>query len=123
MTVTHDSILKFISYRYGLGYLNKRHRYASNIGRSFNWENPDPDPAGLIPVPPPVTTPCDLQVVESPSAAEQAEGLSIGSPEIVDLLERAGYTIGSGDPTEIFSHPDSTVQRLKQQIDAAGVAP
>ena len=37
MTCTHESILKLISYRYGLGYLNKRHRYASNIGRSFNF--------------------------------------------------------------------------------------
>ena len=27
-----ESILKLISYRYGLGYLNKRHRYAQNIG-------------------------------------------------------------------------------------------
>ena len=35
MTVTHESILKLISYRFGLGYLNKRHRYASNIGRSL----------------------------------------------------------------------------------------
>ena len=29
MTVTHESILKLISYRFGLGYLNTRHRYAS----------------------------------------------------------------------------------------------
>ncbi len=38
MTVTHESILKLISYRFGLGHLNKRHRYASNIGRSFDFK-------------------------------------------------------------------------------------
>ena len=37
MTCTHESILKLISYRYRLGFLNKRHRYASNIGRSFDF--------------------------------------------------------------------------------------
>ncbi len=33
----HESILSFISYRFGLGYLNKRHKYANNIGHSFNF--------------------------------------------------------------------------------------
>ena len=53
MPVTHESILKLISYRFGLGYLNKRHRYASNIGRSFDFEHPNfelptlPDPAAI----------------------------------------------------------------------------
>ena len=32
MKVTHESILKMITYRFGLGDLNKRHRYATNIG-------------------------------------------------------------------------------------------
>ena len=46
----HESILKFISYRFGLGDLNKRMKFASNIGRSFEWQRPDferpelPDP-------------------------------------------------------------------------------
>ena len=53
MQVTHESILKLISYRFGLGYLNKRHRYASNIGRTLNFEHPKyalpslPDPAAI----------------------------------------------------------------------------
>ena len=46
MTCTHESILKLISYRYGLGYLNKRHRYASNVGRSFKFKRkPEPGAA------------------------------------------------------------------------------
>ena len=28
----HESILSFISYRFGLGFLNKRHKHAHNIG-------------------------------------------------------------------------------------------
>ncbi len=57
MTCTHESILKLISYRYGLGFLNKRHRYASNIGRSFDFSKRDfdppelPDPAAIAAVP------------------------------------------------------------------------
>ena len=37
----HESILKLISHRFGLGYLNKRHRYAANIGHALDWEFPD----------------------------------------------------------------------------------
>ncbi len=57
MTCTHESILKLISYRYGLGHLTKRHRYASNIGRSFDFSKRDfeppelPDPAAIAAVP------------------------------------------------------------------------
>src|SRR5215470_9558348 len=47
MTVTHESILKLVSYKFGLGYLTRRHRYASNIGRSFDWEHPNFDPPSL----------------------------------------------------------------------------
>jgi len=124
MTVTHESILKLLSYRFGLGYLNKRHRYASNIGRSFDWQNPNfnvPD----LPLPAvPVTTPCDLQSSGLDPAAQQAEeteGLHIGSPEMLTYLDAMGYPTDPADPTKIFSNPDSTVERLKQQIEALGV--
>ena len=40
MNLTHESILKLIGYRWKLGYLNKRHRYATNIGRSLDFEDP-----------------------------------------------------------------------------------
>src|SRR5680860_1055347 len=51
----HESILKLISYRFGLGYLTRRHRYARNAGRSFNWESPNFDAVGL-PDPPDIVT-------------------------------------------------------------------
>ena len=50
MPVTHESILKLISYRFGLGHLNKRHRYASNIGRSFDFKRKNIEPPEL-PIP------------------------------------------------------------------------
>ena len=36
----HESILKFISYRFGLGDLNTRMKFANNIGRSFDFWRP-----------------------------------------------------------------------------------
>ena len=125
MTVTHESILKLLSYRFGLGYLNKRHRYASNIGRSFDWQNPNFNVPNL-PLPAvPVTTPCDLQGSGLDPAAQQAEeteGLHIGSPEMLTYLDAMGYPTDPADPTKIFSNPGSTVERLKQQIEAQGAA-
>jgi len=50
-----ESILKMISYRFGLKPLNKRHAYAHNIARSFDWEAEPrtappqlPDPAMVV---------------------------------------------------------------------------
>ncbi len=57
----HESILSFISYRFGLGFLNKRHKYANNIGHSFDfWGKPDLEPAELPDPPAIVTQPCAL---------------------------------------------------------------
>jgi phospholipase C len=127
MTVTHESILKLLSYRFGLGYLTRRHRYASNIGRSFDWEHPNFDPPSLPQPLPPVSTPCSLQVLGSESesgedraalAAEKAEGLHIGSPRMVEYLDHLGYPTGPAKPDQIFSSPASTVERLGRQVAA-----
>ncbi|MFL5905985.1 MAG: alkaline phosphatase family protein [Solirubrobacterales bacterium] len=131
-TVTHESILKLLSYRFGLGYLNKRHRYASNIGRSFDWENPNFNPPDLPIIPPPITTPCSLQGVlpggktttsgtdAAAERAEKSEGLHIGSPEMLEYFEALGFPHGPAKPEDIFSSPSSTVERLGRQIEALG---
>jgi phospholipase C len=124
MTVTHESILKLISYRYQLGSLNTRHRYASNIGASFNWAATDFDPPSLPLVPPPVTTPCDFQgsgLDEAAQASEENEGLHIGSPEMLEYFDALGFPTDPADPTQIFSSPDDTVKRLATQIQALEV--
>jgi phospholipase C len=130
-TVTHESILKLLSYRFGLGYLNKRHRYASNIGRSFDWEHPNFDVPDLPLPAPPITTPCALQPASSAGAstgtedaaaqrAEESEGLHIGSPEMLEYFEALGFPHGPARPDQIFSSPSSTVERLSRQIEAQG---
>jgi phospholipase C len=56
----HESILKLISYRFGLGDLTLRQSAARNIGLSFDWAHPDFD-APALPDPPEVATaPCSL---------------------------------------------------------------
>ena len=125
MTVTHESILKLVSYKFGLGYLSERHRYASNIGRSFDWEHPNFNPPSLPQPSPPITTPCSLQILGSETSggedaaaerAEENEGLHIGSPEMLTYFDHFGYPTGPAKPDQIFSSPDSTVQRLSKQV-------
>jgi phospholipase C len=124
MTVTHESILKLVSYRFGLGYLSKRHRYASNIGRSFDWEHPNFNPPSLPQPGPPATLSCSVPHGseaaggEDPAAqaAEEHEGLHIGSPEMLTYFDHFGYPTGPAKPEQIFSNPDSTVQRLSKQV-------
>jgi phospholipase C len=126
MTVTHESILKLVAYRFGLGYLSKRHRYASNIGRSFDWEHPNFDPPSLPHPAAPVTTSCSAQGFSATKGgedaaarrAEEGEGLHIGSPEMLTYFEHLGYPAGPAKPDQIFSSPDSTVQRLGKQVAA-----
>jgi phospholipase C len=123
MTVTHESILKLVAYRFGLGYLNKRHRYASNIGRSFDWEHPRFDPPQLPDPATPLATPCNAPLSGEgldPAAerSEKSEGLHIGSSEMLTYLEALGYPTGPADPSRIFSSPDATTKRLATQISA-----
>ena len=113
MTVTHESILKLISYKFGLGYLNKRHRYASNIGRTLDWGNPDFGVPTLPEPLPPVTLPCSLQLGAQAAATEQRiherqeknEGPSIGDPIVTEYLERLGYDVQPATPERVFAHP------------------
>ena len=109
MTCTHESILKLISYRYGLGYLTKRHRYASNIGRSFNFSKPDLEPPQL---PDPETiaaTPCSLGGNARPKEHDLVRLESSG------LLERLGYEVPKVTYESLFRYPD----RVRRAFDAS----
>jgi phospholipase C len=119
MTVTHESILKLITYRFGLGYLNKRHRYASNIGRSFDWGNPRFEPPDLPSPQPPATTSCSSQLgaragkeARAHELQERNEGLSIGDPAVVEYIERQGYSVEPATPERIFRHPSRAEKDL-----------
>ena len=110
-TITHESILKLISYRFGLGFLNKRHRYASQIGRTFKWDHPNFNVPDLPNPAPPVTTPCSLQPTSSSTReermearAEEREGPSIGSPEWRRHLDRLGLELNPSSAVAVFGN-------------------
>jgi phospholipase C len=122
MQVTHESILKLISYRFGLGHLNKRHRYASNIGRSLNWDHPQFTPPELpVVLPPAGVLACDLQQSAGGSAAEskaytrqeREEGLHIGDPIMIEYFQNLGYRAEPAKPEDLFTDPEA-VRRLRR---------
>jgi hypothetical protein len=41
---------------------------------------------------------------------------------MLTYFDELGFSTGPADPTQIFSSPDKTVQRLKDQINALGVS-
>ena len=106
----HESVLKFISYRFGLGHLNMRHANANNIGRSFNWTGkPDFDDPGL-PDPPVVATGrCDrggtayaLPAVDDPGASHENDLAGLE-----ELAERVGMPVETATYSSAFRLPDS----------------
>ena len=103
----HESILKLISYRFGLGDLNLRQSAARNIGLSFDWDHPDFD-APALPDPPEVATaPCSLgggDVLDS----QAAHASDLAALEL--LAERFGVPSYEGKLGDIFTLPD-TMQR------------
>jgi phospholipase C len=103
-TITHESILKLISHRFGLGYLNKRHRYASEIGRTFDWEHPNFNVPDLPrPIFPP-GLPC-VGAAPPESEGELREGPGIDSPELREYVESLGFRIEPATPERIFPDP------------------
>ncbi|MDQ3573093.1 MAG: phospholipase [Actinomycetota bacterium] len=110
MTVTHESILKLISYKFGLGYLNKRHRYASNIGRSFDFRKPDLEPPTGIPDPTAILAiPCSLQG-NGAGQRRRAKPHDLVELETSGYLDRLGFDIPDASVDRIFREPDSVRQ-------------
>jgi phospholipase C len=121
---TFESILKLMSYKFGLGYLNKRHRYATNIGRTFDWENPNfnrpnmPDPQTIA------STPCTLQggppipgfpgFPRAADAPKRAKPHDLVGLETSGLLERLGYEVKEPTYGRIFRNPDSFRRALRE---------
>jgi phospholipase C len=109
MTVTHESILKLISYRFRLGHLTKRHRYASNIGRSFDFSKRDFDPPEL-PDPGTVSTaPCATGGGDEggfPFPLRRPKEHDLVSLETSGLLDRLGYEVRPATYESLFREPD-----------------
>jgi phospholipase C len=110
MTCTHESILKLISYRYGLGYLNKRHRYASNIGRSFDFRKRDFEPPALPDPGQIASNPCATGGggFPDPTAGPQRpKEHDLVDLENSGLLERLGYEVPKVTYESLFRYPDT----------------
>jgi phospholipase C len=105
-----ESILKLISYRFGLADLCTRDANANNIGDSFtNWDTPDftrpclPDPNHIV------SKPCTLGGGDIDDNA-QAHAGDLAALE--DLAERFDVKTGSGKTDEIFRSPDGLKKSL-----------
>jgi phospholipase C len=113
-TSMFESILKLISYKLGLGYLNKRHRYAFNIGRTFNWNKPNferpnlPDPATVA------SQSCSSQGFRGADAPAREKDHDLMELQTSGFLERVGYDYVPPTADRIFSEPDKLRQALGQ---------
>ena len=108
-----ESILRLISYRFGLGSLTMRDRYATNIGETFDWarpryEAPDlPDPEHVA------SGPCSLgggDVLTEESAAAHVSDLAA----LEDLADRFGVPCGDGKVSDLFTKPDAIRRAAKR---------
>jgi phospholipase C len=111
-TYGHESILKLISYRFRLGHLNRRQRYARNIGRSFEWKAPDFERPKLPDAPQVASAPCSAggaPVVDSQEAhANDLAGLEA-------LAHRLRVPAYDGKTHQIFTKPDSVKRAYKKR--------
>jgi len=117
-TLGFESILKLISYRFGLGHLNRRHRYGFNIGRTLDFERPNferpslPDPGTVA------TSPCATGGSQGVPDPTGGQALPLSRPKQHDLvsletsgyLERLGFEVAPATYESIYRSPD-TVKR------------
>ena len=110
MPVTHESILKLMSYKFGFGHLNTRHSYASNIGRTFDFKRPDTEPPELPDPASVAATPCSAQS----QGAERPQQHDLVQLQTSGLLDRLGYEVPNATLDEIFRYPDTVKKALEE---------
>ena len=109
-TLGFESILKLISYRYGLGFLNRRHRYAYNIGRTLDFANPRFTPPALPDPQAVATSPCGppgFPGARAAGTATRPHPHDLTKLETSGYLERLGYTVPEATYAAIYRNPDS----------------
>jgi len=101
-----ESILKMISYRFGLKPLNRRVAYAHNIARSFDWESkPQLTPPKLPDPPDVVSQACPGGGARSAGTTQRAKEHDLMSLVTSGYLERLGFDYQPGDPAQMFREP------------------
>jgi phospholipase C len=106
-----ESILKFISYRFGLAPLNTRVKYANNIARAFDWT--DKPRLALPELPRPehvVSMPC----MGNPDGATASRA---HEHDLLDLvtsgyLDRLGFEYKPASADSTFREPSKLLQAL-----------
>jgi phospholipase C len=111
-TLGHESILKLISYRFGLGHLNRRHRYAYNIARTFDFARPDYTPPELPDPNKIVSLPCAIGGEPGFPSPTRAKPHDLVALETSGLLERLGYEVRPAGYDQIFRSPDGVRRSL-----------
>jgi phospholipase C len=105
----HESVLKLIAYRFGLGDLTLRMARTRNVGLSFDWDHADFEPPSLPDPPEVATAPCALgggDVLDSQAA--HASDLAA----LEALAERVGVPSYEGKLGDIFTLPDTMQQAV-----------
>src|SRR5207247_10648689 len=93
-----------ISYRFRLGYLNTRHRYEPDIGRSFDFSKPNYDVPDLPSRSPVVPLAC-LPAKQSPATRRSARAEGPELAAIGPYAERLGSDLRRPTPARVFAHP------------------
>jgi phospholipase C len=107
---TPVSILKMISYRYGLPPLNRRLAYSANIARSFDWSRPRLDRVPLPDPPNIVSRPCPAPSAHAASTREQHDLMGLAES---GYLERFGFKYRPATPATMFRQPSKTMAARK----------
>lgn len=103
-----ESILKFISYRFGLAPLNRRVRYANNIARSFDWESRPRLQPPELPTPQHVLSlPCPGN---ADGSAERAKDHDVVDLVTSGYLDRLGFTYTPATAASTFREPSKLMQ-------------
>jgi phospholipase C len=115
-TCGFESILKLISYKFGLGYLNRRHKYAFNIGKTMNWTRPRKEPPRLPDPQVIAATPCGTDLLDPGipgRAAERPKPHDLTMLETSGYLERLGYDVPEATYDSVYRNPDSFRRALR----------
>jgi phospholipase C len=113
-----ESILKLISYRFGLPALNRRHAYAQNIGRSFDWQSQPrldlpslPDPPAVMSAQCPNQAPGLLKPGAGPQRPHEHD---MNYLVTTGYLDRLGFDYRPATPDSTFRQPHKVVSAAEQ---------
>jgi phospholipase C len=115
-TLGFESIIKLITYRFGLGSLNRRHKYAYNIGRTMQWDRPRFEPPALPDPQVVATSPCGPPGFPGArsAAATRPKPHDLTLLETTGYLDRLGFDVADATYDRIYRNPDSFRKALAQ---------